>query len=74
MRLSLTRGEVNKIVLRYLRETGKIPADAKLGATTMPALQEQHGGGYIGPEVEKGKENWEDWICVMFVWKEQVDQ
>lgn len=74
MRLSLTRGEVNKIVLDHLRKAGKLPDAAKVGATTMPALDEKFGGGYLGTEKDEDKKKWEDWICLMITWKEQGDQ
>lgn len=70
MRLSLTRGEVHKIVLAYLQDTGKIPEGAKIGTPTIPALDEKFGGGYLGAEKEESKRAWHDWICMMLVWTE----
>jgi hypothetical protein len=69
MRLLLTRGEVRKIVIQHLRETGKIPADAEHGSVDIQAIPKDDGGGYLGPE-DKGAETWEDWTCMLITWKE----
>lgn len=70
MRLSLTRGEVNEIVLKHLRESGKLPKDAKLKSQSMMVIPDEHGGGYLGDEKDASKQKWEHHIAYLVSWTE----
>ena len=68
--LSLTRGEVVKIVTDHLAKSGKFPNTPNGGTTTLAALTIDQGGGYIGPEKDELKKKWDDWICLKLTWLE----
>jgi hypothetical protein len=72
MRLVLTRGEVDRIVCKHLRETGKIPEGGKIGSRAMAILSSytpQSDDGYLGEE--KGEERlWANYAAFAVDWTE----
>lgn len=61
MRLILTRGEVDSFLRKHLRETGKIPEDAKIIERSMAVL---HAEG------NPSGRDWEDFPAYSITWTE----